>query len=143
MSRFPSFARVLCGCVLQPGHNRWRWACQVNVADAARLRKLRHSEDEHVLKGAVYRQRLRTQFEKIHGGAPSWASGGAAGRADDDDAADADAGAALTRRSTALLLDNRRVLAPTVLDVTRAKDANQTGVSQVCMRLCFCYVCCY
>jgi U3 small nucleolar RNA-associated protein 18 len=99
----------------------------MDVAETGRLRKLRQSEDEHVLQGGVYRQRLRARFEKIHGGAPAWAAPAAGG--DDDDAEDGLT--LLTRQSKPLLRDNEQRLAPSVLDVTRSKDANQAGVSQV------------
>jgi hypothetical protein len=100
----------------------------MNVADVKRLRKLRQTEDEHVLKGAIYRQRLRAQFEKIHGGAPAWAAAAASHDGGDEDE---DGVTLLTRQSKPLLQGNDRRLAPSVLDVTRSKDANQAGVSQV------------
>ena len=95
-----------------------------------RLRKLRQTEDETVLAGPEYRERLRAQFEKIPGGAPAWA----ATMTDDSD------GMVLTRSAAPLLRDSMRTLAPTALDCTRSKDANQASVSQVGPRAVGCLV---
>ena len=45
---------------------------RVDIAGAARARKLRVDESEKTVPGDVYSQRLRVQFEKLHG-KPRWA----------------------------------------------------------------------
>ena len=96
---------------------------EVDVSAVPRLRKLRQQPDEAVLGGKVYRKRLRAQFEKIHGGTPSWAE------VPDQPAGDTLADQALQQGLPVLRTASQR-LPPTVLDVARVKDANQHGVSQ-------------
>lgn len=50
-------------------------ALRVNVGTGrSRLRKLRQAEAENVLDGKLYEERLRQQFQKIHGSRPAWAA---------------------------------------------------------------------
>mgnify|MGYP001395553389 CR=1 FL=1 len=60
---------------------------EVNVVDGkARLRKLRKAEEEVVLGGKQYEERLREQFTKQHGAVPDWANAAASSDKEEEDA---------------------------------------------------------
>ena len=49
------------------------FALQVSLVGTDRTKKLRETEDEDVVSGVEYEQKLRRQFEKVHP-VPSWAT---------------------------------------------------------------------
>ncbi|CAO3660842.1 unnamed protein product [Umbelopsis ramanniana] len=49
------------------------FSLQVSLVDANRTKKLRETEDEDIISGVEYEQRLRRQFEKVNP-VPSWAT---------------------------------------------------------------------
>lgn len=104
---------------------------RVDVSVQPRLRKLRRDAGETVLVGEAYRQRLRAQFETIHGAVPLWADTTKIlvqpTDADDDD---------VLRQGGSVLRSGSSRVPSTVLDTTRVKDANQHAVSQAVVQSC-------
>lgn len=90
----------------------------VNIQEAPRLRKLRKTEDEQILPGNKFQERLKTQFEKAVGSA-SWADFDQKCRASTD-----------SESENEILCSSRDVLASsealekTFLNITRVKDLN-------------------
>jgi U3 small nucleolar RNA-associated protein 18 len=112
---------------------------------AHRKKKLRRHVDEHVVSGRVFERRLRQQFERanVAAGDLSWAQiqkddhDDRSRDSDDDDDNDADSGndddddvGVLLGSTSALVSRRSAVLAPSALDVTRQRDANQSDVSK-------------
>lgn len=114
---------------------------QVNVAAVPRLRKLRQTEEEAVLSGAAYEQRLRAQHGKLHP-RTEWASLTSAKQrrktarqqqqqqrqAGEESEEEEEGGAAdVLLRTAGGLLASRGggVLPPGMLETTRLRDANQ------------------
>ncbi|KAJ3339745.1 U3 snoRNP protein [Gonapodya sp. JEL0774] len=113
----------------------------VNIADIKRARKLRKNERETVIDGVEYARRLREQFERLHP-RPTWAlpqavraKMGLPTFGTDSTVPDSEgdglesAEVRLFSSSKSLVADrvSRRagVLPPEILEVVRAKDANQ------------------
>ncbi|ORX63246.1 WD40 repeat-like protein [Basidiobolus meristosporus CBS 931.73] len=98
---------------------------EISVASKRTLRKLRTTEEEDVLTGREYEQRLRQQFEKIHP-TPAWADG------DVYDSEDEDVENLQILRSTNGFLKKQKskVLPKDALEITRLRNANQKGYSQ-------------
>jgi U3 small nucleolar RNA-associated protein 18 len=128
------------------------FALQVSLVGTNRTKKLRETEEEDVVSGVEYEQRLRQQFEKVHP-VPSWATlpslresrkrrskavdGSDSEYSDEEeqhsDFEDDDDVHLL--RSTHGILDKRRAakkLPQKDLSVIRLKNANQMSYSQVC-----------
>ncbi|KAK9728936.1 U3 snoRNP protein [Basidiobolus ranarum] len=97
---------------------------EISVASKRTLRKLRTTEEEDILTGKEYEQRLRQQFEKIHP-TPSWADSDIRDSEDEDDDLQ-------VLRSTSGFLKKQRtqVLPGDALEITRLRNANQKGYSQ-------------
>lgn len=96
---------------------------QVSIADRNRLRKLRRSEDESLLSGEQYEERLRTHHRKVHP-RTRWAK---PRTGDDDDSIQLEAAAALGR-PTRLPAGNLEV---TPLSDANLADRSKTSVSCV------------
>ena len=97
-------------------------AFSADISKVARLRKLRQDYSEEKLDGTQYAERLRAQFERIHG-KPEWAEAAARGEEQDDDA--------VLQRS-GRMFGQGRAIAPTVLETTRLRNANHASPSEVC-----------
>jgi len=93
---------------------------QVNIAAAPRARKLRRAEDEAVVTGTEYAQRLKQQFESGSGDT-SWAAV-ASGEREGSEAEDDVLQRAL--RSTAPAVAKATTLGQTHISMTRCVDAN-------------------
>lgn len=114
---------------------------EVALAGVSRLRKLREREDEDVVGGAEYEQRLRQQHRRIYGEA-KWARpdrarpGEGGGEADEGDGAGHMA--AVVRRAGGVLADaagkRAGALPPGRLEVTRLRDANAAEAGDAVLR---------
>ena len=118
---------------------------QVNLAAVNRTRKLRKTQEESVVNGADYQERLREQFNRAnaHTGASSWAavpdepssrSGSGSDDDDDDDDDDDNSKKGATKnilQSTASVIGTGQggPLPPSELRVLRLKDANAMAPS--------------
>lgn len=126
---------------------------QVSLADANRTRKLRDTEEEDVVSGVEYEQKLRRQFEKVHP-VPSWATlpslkesrkrrskavDGSDSEYSDEEEQHSDFEEdddVNLLRSTHGILDKRRAakkLPQKDISIVRLKNANQMNYSQVCI----------
>lgn len=96
---------------------------RIEIAAEPRLRKLRDSEDETVVSGKKFTQKLKKQFEKVYGDA-SWADLDKKTRkvseSDDDD----DEENLVLKRAGNLLSSKSDKLPHGFLDIVRVKDAN-------------------
>ena len=95
---------------------------QVAVASRNMLRKLREQEDEVVLSGPAYEQRLRAQHSKLNPRAATWA---APKHALPESNKHENIAEALLTRAGGLITSSTHRLPPTRLETTRLKDANQ------------------
>ena len=91
---------------------------EVDLMSQNRLRKLRTSEDEQILDGTVYQQRLRSQFERLFP-RPRWAEDKTS------DAADS-----LFSQTNSLVTKHSSILMPGTLDISRQRDANSSEHSE-------------
>jgi U3 small nucleolar RNA-associated protein 18 len=117
------------GGVGEGGPKRAAWvddddaAVAVDVSAKGRARKLRVTEDETVLEGAVYASRLEAQFEKIHA-KPDWAvtqaEKGAGGGAE----------VGVLASTAKLLRTNASILPPGKLQCVRLRNANHASESK-------------
>ncbi|GAB5588707.1 U3 snoRNP protein [Umbelopsis nana] len=126
------------------------FALQVSLVGTDRTKKLRETEDEDVVSGVEYEQKLRRQFEKVHP-VPSWATlpslretrkrrskvvdGSDSDYSDEEEQHSdfEDDDDVNMMRSTHGILDKRRAakkLPPKDLSVIRLKNANQMSYSQ-------------
>lgn len=127
------------------------FSLQVSLVDANRTKKLRETEDETIISGVEYEQRLRRQFEKVNP-VPSWATipslrqakkrrskavEGSDSEYSDEEEQHSDFEEdddVHMMRSTHGILDKRRAsrkLPQKDLSVIRLKNANQMSYSQV------------
>ncbi|KAF9107551.1 U3 small nucleolar RNA-associated protein 18 [Mortierella sp. AM989] len=120
-------------------------ALAISLKSVNRLKKLRKEEDEDVVNGVDYEQRLRRQFEKVYP-VPSWAApdrkrrrrtatGGGGGNDSDSEYSDEEAeqedNSLLTSSKGFLEKPGRlRTLPSESISVTRVKNANQNGYSK-------------
>mmetsp|Transcript_36137 Transcript_36137/g.71043 ORF Transcript_36137/g.71043 Transcript_36137/m.71043 type:complete len:528 (+) Transcript_36137:38-1621(+) len=102
----------------------------VNIASDSRLRKLRTTEEEALIHGKEYEQRLRAKHHQLSGAA-SWAQlPSEGGRTEASDNSDSDDGSAgdetvdMFRSTQGVLEAAPSRLPPTTLQITRMKDAN-------------------
>lgn len=93
----------------------------VDVVAEPRLRKLRATEEEEELDGGEFTQRLRQQFEKVHK-RPGWA--------DVLEQREPTAAEQLLMSSAKLVGGKSKFIPRSVLEVTRAKDANAAACSK-------------
>ncbi|XP_048589194.1 U3 small nucleolar RNA-associated protein 18 homolog isoform X2 [Nematostella vectensis] len=106
----------------------------IDVSAEAKLRKLRDTKDQTILRGTKYTQKLRTQFEKIYGDG-NWASlekkkkkrkdSEGDGSTDDDDDDEI-----LARTGRNLATQSER-LPKGLLSIKRVKDANAAKPANV------------
>ncbi|KAF9970422.1 U3 small nucleolar RNA-associated protein 18 [Actinomortierella ambigua] len=114
----------------------------VSLKAVNRLKKLRKTEEEDVVSGVDYEQRLRRQFEKIYP-VPSWAQPegkrkrgrGALGHTSDSEYSDEESeeedNSILSSSKGFLQKSTRlRILPSESISMTRVKNANQMGYSQ-------------
>lgn len=94
---------------------------RIEISSESQLKKLRDTEDETVVSGKKFTQKLKRQFEKIYGDA-SWADLDKKTRKDSSSEDDED-DSVLTRAGR-LLTGKADYLPSGILDVTRVKDAN-------------------
>ncbi|KAJ2547525.1 U3 snoRNP protein [Coemansia sp. RSA 1933] len=106
---------------------------RVALKESVRTRKLRSAEGENVIRGDVYEERLRQQFQKINP-VPKWAQ-----EAQPEDAWGSDseeteerrkAGGDLLQSSKSLLSRSNALLPPSIIDIVRARNSNQAAPSQ-------------
>lgn len=104
---------------------------QVDITKVPRLRKLRESENENVIKGEKYAKRLRTQFQKLNQ-PMSWAKLPHQKQTIADPDSDSDAIDNLSIfQSSAPLTNTKKLRLPIdKLNITRVKDANATSISK-------------
>ncbi|KAF9400149.1 U3 snoRNP protein [Mortierella sp. AD011] len=115
-------------------------ALTISLKSVNRLKKLRKEEDEDVVNGVDYEQRLRKQFEKVYP-VPSWAMPdrkrrrGAMGGDSDSEYSDEE----VEQEDNSLLTSSKgfleksarlKTLSPESISVTRVKNANQNGYSK-------------
>jgi U3 small nucleolar RNA-associated protein 18 len=96
---------------------------QIDIANVARLRKLRKSHAETSVDAATYSKRLREQFRRLQPHNTAWAQVAPA----DADADDDDPAAALARTAKPLV---DAIRDPNRLRVTRLRDANAQEISR-------------
>lgn len=90
---------------------------RVNIAAKSRLRKLRKTEEDSVLVGKEYADRLRKRFAETYG-SPEWA------KVDETDGTD------VAVATTAPLVGASAVLPRDLLDISRQRDANHEEPSK-------------
>ncbi|KAL9971505.1 hypothetical protein ACROYT_G017676 [Oculina patagonica] len=97
---------------------------RIQISSESRLKKLRDTQDETVVTGKKFTQKLQRQFEKIYGDA-SWADLDKKTRkdssSDNDDEEEEDS---VLQRAGRLLTGKADYLPSGILDITRVKDAN-------------------
>ncbi|KAJ2690760.1 U3 snoRNP protein [Coemansia sp. RSA 1285] len=109
---------------------------RVALKGAIRTRKLRKIEGENIVHGDVYEERLRQQFQKINP-VPKWAQETKAEDAwgsdsdDSEEKREARAGNDLLKSSKSLLSKTSTLLPPSILDIVRTRNGNQTAPSQM------------
>ncbi|RMX55645.1 hypothetical protein pdam_00001664 [Pocillopora damicornis] len=94
---------------------------EIEITSMSRLKKLRDTEDETVITGKKYTQKLKQQFQKIYGDA-SWADLDKKKRKDslsEDEEEDL-----ILQRAGNLLTKKANNLPRGILDIKRIKDAN-------------------
>ena len=107
---------------------------RVDVAGKSRLRKLRHAEEDAVLGGRQYEQRLRQQHSKLNS-RTSWAALGTGGGSGQPGGSSDDEGVqGLLQQAGGLLADSAVRLAPGLLETTRLRDGNQEEPCQSVVR---------
>eukprot|EP00047_Mylnosiga_fluctuans_P004284 m.233670 g.233670 ORF g.233670 m.233670 type:complete len:477 (-) comp12548_c0_seq1:99-1529(-) len=101
----------------------------VDIAAVPRSRKLRASESETAVSGKIYMQRLRAQFEKLHG-RPLWAEASGALAQEDED------GESLPVHVSGMLKGKGRGgrLLSGSLDVARVRDLNHEAISKAAVQ---------
>lgn len=117
---------------------------QISLVDNSRLKKLRKSISEDYVSGKEYAKRLRSRFEKVYP-VPEWAKEPDSSNEDSDDDVDmysddddegksgkvgADPLSQLLQTSARYVSRKKtKLLPPTMLDIERLSDANQTALS--------------
>ena len=121
--------------------------CSVDIGTAPRSRKLRAHASETVVSGATYAQRLRAQFEKLHG-KPAWASKTigpfiyffSAHQIDDEVDGSDDEEDSLTKHAGPVLKKKGGRLLATTLDIARVRDLTHRGECKVSTLVSFSYI---
>eukprot|EP00873_Tetraselmis_striata_P029885 jgi/Tetstr1/450149/TSEL_037191.t1 len=98
---------------------------EVNIATAARAKKLHKKAGETTISGVEYERRLREQHRRLNTKA-RWADPSRA-RDDGDGEGGADAAAGVLARAGGLLAARAKVIPSGLLETTRCKDANLHG----------------
>ncbi|KAK9237616.1 WD40-repeat-containing domain protein [Lipomyces kononenkoae] len=125
----------------------------ISLASTDRLRKLRLAEEEHYINGNEYTARLRSQFQRLYP-VPDWANPSgqkrkkqsvdpAESESDDDYEAEDDEERILAADPLKTLLQDvgrytskskAKLLPPSILDISRLRDANQQAPSQAAVQ---------
>lgn len=108
---------------------------RIDISGESRLKKLRDAEDETVVTGKKFTQKLKKQFEKIYGDA-SWADLDKKTKKDSesDDDDDDDSENSVLKRAGSLLTGKSDNLPRGFLDIARGKDANIDKPSNVTLQ---------
>eukprot|EP00730_Choanoeca_flexa_P000660 TRINITY_DN10286_c0_g1_i2.p1 TRINITY_DN10286_c0_g1~~TRINITY_DN10286_c0_g1_i2.p1 ORF type:complete len:488 (+),score=77.79 TRINITY_DN10286_c0_g1_i2:82-1545(+) len=103
----------------------------VDVSSKAILRKLRDTEQDTVISGDSYGQKLRTQFTKIHG-LPDWAQAATADVLASDSSSLSST--PLLQTSSRMVAKRSKRLPASVLDISPVTHANQAAISKSTVR---------
>ncbi|KAG8834272.1 hypothetical protein FRC18_002293 [Serendipita sp. 400] len=107
---------------------------RISIASDKRLRKLRKTQDEDIIAGNEYEQRLRNQFEAINP-VPQWANKSRKKRRrdemeDDDKLLSRVEKIINTNTSDAILPSTRHTLEKGIIDIERLRDGNQVSKTE-------------